>query len=129
MDGKAATRNSPSPSAVARVTHAVRMIEQNAESQLTLSRLATEAGLSPYHFLRVFKQIVGVTPHQYLLRTRLRAAALRLTAEPDRVLDIAFGSGFGDIANFNRTFRAEFGVSPLLYRRVRQHENRLLRGP
>jgi len=71
--------------------------------------------LSPYHFLRTFERLTGVTPHQYILRARLREAALRL-AEPGRVLDIALDCGFGDLSNFNRTFRAEFGVSPRIFR-------------
>ena len=44
------------------------MIEEHSEGPLTLSRLANESGLRLYHFLRVFQQITGVTPHQYLLR-------------------------------------------------------------
>ncbi|MGH7460010.1 MAG: helix-turn-helix domain-containing protein, partial [Longimicrobiales bacterium] len=103
--------------AEARVTRVVRRIENGPGSDLTLQDLAREAGLSPYHFLRTFEQVTGVTPHQYLLRARLRAAAMRLASEDTRVIDIAYGSGFGDLSNFNRAFRAEFGVSPRVYRR------------
>jgi AraC family transcriptional regulator len=104
------------PSAVARVTQAVRAIERQPSSDLTLSRLAGEAGLSPYHFLRTFERLTGVTPHQYIRRSRLRDAAMRLAVEPAKVIDIAFESGFGDVSNFNRAFRTEFGVSPRVYR-------------
>jgi AraC-like DNA-binding protein len=104
------------PSAVARVARIVRRIEEETEGELAVSHLAREAGLSPYHFLRTFEGVTGVTPHQYVLRTRLRRAALRLTREPARILDIAFDCGFGDVSNFNRAFRAEFGVSPRRYR-------------
>jgi AraC-like DNA-binding protein len=48
---------------------------------------------------------------------RLRRAALRLKGEPTKVLDIALDSGFSDVSNFNRAFRAEFGESPRSYRR------------
>jgi AraC family transcriptional regulator len=105
------------PSQVARVTRSVRIIEQNSESELTLRRLAREAKLSPYHFLRCFQQLIGVTPHQYLLRVRLRDAATRLATEPGKVLDIALDCGFGDVSNFNRAFRREFGMSPQRFRR------------
>jgi AraC family transcriptional regulator len=104
--------------AVSRVTRTIRAIERHPDETLTLARLAREAGLSPYHFLRTFERLTGVTPHQYILRTRLRQAAMRLALEPGRILDIAFEAGFGDVSNFNRTFRAEFGVSPRAYRKV-----------
>jgi AraC family transcriptional regulator len=78
--------------------------------------MAATAGLSPYHFLRTFEWVTGVTPHQYILRSRLRDAALRLASDDSKILDIAFESGFGDISNFNRTFRAEFGCGPRAYR-------------
>jgi AraC-like DNA-binding protein len=106
----------PPPSAVARVTRAVRMIERHPDAGLTLGSLAREAGLSPYHFLRTFERLTGVTPHQYVLRARLRRAAMRLAAKRARVLDIALDCGFGDVSNFNHAFRAEFGVSPRVYR-------------
>lgn len=105
------------PSMVARVTRAVRMIQENPGSELTVRHLAHEAKLSPYHFLRCFQQLMGVTPHQYLLRVRLRDAAMRLATEPAKVLDIALDCGFGDVSNFNRAFRREFGMSPRRFRR------------
>jgi AraC family transcriptional regulator len=107
----------PPPSAVSRVTRSIRAIERDADEEtLTLGTLASDAGLSPYHFLRTFEHITGVTPHQYILRTRLRQAAMRIALEPGRILDIALECGFGDISNFNRAFRSEFGVSPRRYR-------------
>jgi AraC family transcriptional regulator len=66
--------------------------------------------------LRTFEYVVGVTPHQYVLRARLREAAMRLADERGRVLDVAFDCGFGDVSNFNRAFRAEFGANPRAFR-------------
>lgn len=106
------------PSSLARVTRVVRMIDQDADAPHGLTSLAKIARLSPYHFLRTFEQLTGVTPHQYLLRIRLRRAALRLRTESARIVEIALGCGFGDISNFNRAFRREFGVTPKAYRRV-----------
>jgi AraC-like DNA-binding protein len=93
------------------------MIQRHPESNLSLARLAQHAGLSPYHFLRIFKRLTGVTPHQYVRRVRIREAATLLLRGKAQVLDIALDCGFGDVSNFNHTFRAEFGVSPLAYRR------------
>lgn len=105
------------PSALARVTRAVRMIESDPGGELMLANLAGEAGLSPYHFLRTFERLTGVTPHQYVRRSRLREAATRLAVEAVKVVDVALDAGFGDVSNFNHAFRAEFGLSPRAYRR------------
>jgi AraC-like DNA-binding protein len=104
------------PNAEARVTEIIRRIERHPDDALTLAGMAGEAGLSAYYFLRTFECLTGVTPHQYVLRTRLREAAIRLAEEPARVGEIAFDCGFGDVSNFNHAFRAEFGVSPRAYR-------------
>jgi AraC-like DNA-binding protein len=102
--------------AEASVTRIVRAIDDRPDTESSLPALARESGLSPYHFLRTFERLTGVTPHQYVLRARLRAAATRLAAEAGRVIDVALDSGFGDVSNFNRAFRTEFGVSPRAYR-------------
>ena len=107
------------PSAIARVTRSVRAIERRPDGALGLGSLAREAGLSPYHFLRTFERLTGITPHQYVRRARLRDAASRLAAEREKVLDIAYDCGFGDVSNFNRAFRTEFGVSPLTWQACR----------
>src|SRR5207249_4035746 len=79
--------------AVARVTRMVRAIERRPSARLSLGSLARDAGLSPYHFLRTFQRVTGVTPHQFVLRARLREAALRLVAERAKIIDIALECG------------------------------------
>lgn len=107
------------PSSLARVTRVVRTIDQDADAPHDLASLAEIARLSPWHFLRTFEEVTGTTPHQYVLRVRLRRAALRLRREPAGVAGIALDCGFGDVSNFNRAFRREFGVSPRAYRAAR----------
>ena len=109
-------RRSSPLNADARVVHAVRTIDRYPASAWTLNRLANVSGLSLYHFLRTFDRITGVTPHQYVLRARLRHAAVRLVRESGGILDLALDCGFGDISNFTRAFRNEFGASPRRYR-------------
>ncbi len=104
------------PRALARISQVVRMIDNEPDIPHGLDNLAEFAKLSPYHFLRTFEALTGTTPHQYLLRARLRRAAFRLRVELTRILDIALDCGFGDVSNFNRAFRTEFGVSPRVYR-------------
>jgi AraC family transcriptional regulator len=105
-------------SSLARVTRVLRAIEARPEEPHELPAMAENARLSPYHFLRCFEELTGITPHQYLLRTRLRLAAMRLKQESTQVIEVALGCGFGDVSNFNRAFRAEFGMSPQSYRRI-----------
>jgi AraC-like DNA-binding protein len=102
---------------LSRVTDSVRMIDRDPGAAWTLSRLADAARLSPYHYLRTFTRLTGVTPHQFVLRTRLRSAAIRLAADDAKVIEIALESGFNDVSNFNRAFREEIGVAPREYRR------------
>lgn len=101
---------------VARVTESVRRIEHEPGAPWTLAQLAADARQSPFHYLRTFQQLAGVTPHQFVLRARLRQAALRLLAEDSKVIEVALAAGFGDVSNFNRAFRTEFGVAPRAYR-------------
>jgi AraC family transcriptional regulator len=82
--------------------------------------MAAAAGMSKYHFLRVFRQLTGVTPHQYLISARLRRAALALASSRRHVLEIALDSGFGDLSTFNKTFRAVFSLTPTQYRDLRR---------
>ncbi|MEO5799815.1 MAG: AraC family transcriptional regulator [Gemmatimonadales bacterium] len=120
-DSAAATLTTPAvtSSATARVTESVRRIEACPAAPWRLQQLAAEAGQSPYHFLRIFQQVAGVTPHQFILRARLREAARQLRADDTRVIEIAFSAGFGDLSNFNKSFRAEFGVTPRAWRGAR----------
>jgi len=102
--------------ALARVTRIVRRMDHEMAAPQRLDALARESRLSPFHFLRTFERLTGLTPHQYILRTRLRRAAVRLLADSEKILDIALDCGFGDVSNFNRAFRAEFGMNPRAYR-------------
>jgi AraC family transcriptional regulator len=98
------------------LTQVLLEMEGNSHQARSLADLARLAGVSRYHFLRIFKRATGVTPHQWLLRTRLRHAAERLVHSLDPVTEVALDVGFDDLSNFIRSFRAEFGVSPSRYR-------------
>ena len=100
----------------ARVSQVIRGMEASLDMPHPLAELAAEAQMSHYHFLRTFKAMTGVTPHQWLLRARLREAAYRLATTTTPVTMIALDVGFDDLSNFIRSFRTEFGVSPSRYR-------------
>jgi len=99
-----------------RAVAAALWIDENAAQSLSLEAVAREVELSPFHFLRLFAKVVGVTPHQYLVRSRLRRAARMLATEAGSVTDVAYDSGFSDLSNFVRTFHRAAGVSPLRFR-------------
>jgi AraC-like DNA-binding protein len=99
-----------------RVTAAVRRIEAQADQRWTLKKLASDAAMSPYHFLHTFRRVTGTTPHQFVLRTRLHRAALRLRQSGEPIAAIAFDAGFNDLATFNRRFRRLMGATPGAYR-------------
>lgn len=105
------------------VEAALRLAERPSEPH-GLEALSAGSGLSPFHFLRLFRAVTGVTPHQFLLRCRLRHAA-RLLAAGKPVTDAAGESGFGDLSHFVRTFRRAAGVTPGAFARATRRERRI----
>jgi AraC family transcriptional regulator len=103
-----------------RVVEAIRLVESDAAQPLRLKEMAAAASMSKYHFLRVFRRLTGVTPHQYLIGARLRRAALALASSRRPVITIALEAGFGDLSTFNKTFRVAFGLTPTQYRASRR---------
>ena len=98
------------------ISAALRRIEASADEPLTIADLAHEAAMSPYHFVRSFRAMVGMTPHQFILHTRLNRAAVRLRGTADTISAIAFAAGFNDLSTFNRRFQRIMGRSPSAYR-------------
>jgi AraC family transcriptional regulator len=109
-----------------RAVEAALWLEAHAAEPVSLQEAARVAGLSPFHFLRVFSAVAGATPHQYLLRLRLARAAQLLAEEAIAITDVAFDCGFADLSNFVRTFRRAAGVSPREFRKAARGERKFL---
>jgi AraC-like DNA-binding protein len=101
-----------------RATSAALFIDESSHDPLSLDDVAKVVGLSSFHFLRLFSRVVGVTPHQYLVRSRLRRAARLLSLGEGSVTSIALDVGFPDLSNFVRTFHRAAGVSPGVFRKA-----------
>jgi AraC family transcriptional regulator len=108
-----------------RAVEAALWIDAHAHQPIDLERAAATSGLSAFHFLRVFHKVLGVTPHQYLVRSRLRRAAALLADDARSITDVAYDVGFADLSNFVRTFHRAAGVSPRGFRRMANGDRKI----
>jgi AraC family transcriptional regulator len=95
-----------------RLGRVIDYIEAHLTDDVSLSDLALEAGLSKFHFSRLFKDAIGVTPHQYVLRRRIDQAARTLQRGNVSIAQVAHRFGFSDQSHFTRMFKRIKGVTP-----------------
>lgn len=110
------TRRSHGQISDQRLLRVLDLIETNYDQPLSLEALASEAGLSRYHFAMVFRRAVGSSPHQHVREVRLRCARAMLRSTDRTVLDIALSCGFANASHFAAAFRTDCGESPSSYR-------------
>jgi AraC-like DNA-binding protein len=108
-----------------RAVEAAHWIDAHSNDEIDLADVAGAAGLSPFHFLRIFSSALGVTPHQYLVRSRLRHAAQLLADEERAITDVALDVGFADLSNFVRTFHRAAKVSPRDFRKAARGDRKI----
>lgn len=115
-DAKAGLPAHPERLVPRRIRRVTDYIRANLAADLAIGELAAQAGLSSFHFARVFRRETGETPHQFVTRLRLEEAArlLRVTDQP--VLQIALAVGFENASHFSVQFKRGYGVTPLAYR-------------
>lgn len=95
----------------------LELIDTSLDARLSVVTLAAEAGLSPSHFARAFRESTGRSPHRYLLTQRLERGRRLLAAPGTTISEVAARTGFADQAHFTRLFRREFGLTPGAYLR------------
>ncbi|NJL49309.1 MAG: helix-turn-helix transcriptional regulator [Leptolyngbyaceae cyanobacterium SM2_5_2] len=95
-----------------RLSVLIDYIEAHLTADLSLADLALQAGLSKFHFSRLFKQTIGLTPHQYLLKRRIERAAPLLKQGDLAIVQVAHEFGFADQAHFTRVFKQVKGLTP-----------------
>ncbi len=98
---------------MARINRAIDLIVRDLAQPLPLQAVAQAAGLSPFHFHRVFQGVVGETPNQFVKRLRLERALHLMSHAPRRSLtSVALDCGFASSSDFSRSFRQHFGQAP-----------------
>jgi transcriptional regulator GlxA family with amidase domain len=102
-----------------RIRQAAEQIRSQCRSPWELQTMAAISGYSPFHFSRLFHQVMGSTPAQYLLQCRLALAKQLLVSTPLSVKQIALETGFHQSSYFIRRFREHSGLSPEQFRRLR----------
>jgi AraC family transcriptional regulator len=98
------------------VRRVVDFIQAHLDQDLSLDALAQQTGFSPYHFARIFRQTIGESPHQFVLRQRIMRAQ-RLLAENEMPLaQVAIESGFASQSHLTQTFKRYLGATPRAFR-------------
>lgn len=90
-------------------------IETHLENEISLAELAKAAMFSPWYSARIFKELTGFSPADYIRRLKLSKSALKLRDEQTKIIDIALDIGFNSVDGYQRAFRREFGCNPKEY--------------
>ncbi|MFA5368074.1 MAG: AraC family transcriptional regulator, partial [Dehalococcoidia bacterium] len=102
---------------VAAVRRMQDYIEAHLAEPITLHMLANAAGYSPWHSARLFKELTGKTPFDYIRALRLSRAAVKLRDGDAKIIDVAFDFVFDSHEGFTRAFSKQFGLTPNDYRK------------
>jgi len=117
--GKAVARG-PSRLSPVQLRRAIGYLEARMPLRVDLATLASQAGLSPYHYSRAFKASTGLAPYQWQLRWRIQRAQRLLLTTSASLDSIAEATGFADAVHLGRTFRKLVGATPAAWRRDRR---------
>jgi AraC-like DNA-binding protein len=93
------------------VERARAMLEERVRQRIRLATVAEGCGVSPYYLIRIFRRVLGVTPHAYLVQLRVNRAQAMLVAG-NRLADVAYDCGFSDQSHLTRAFKSAIGVPP-----------------
>lgn len=105
------------PPSLTGLCRARELIRDFYTDSVSLDECAEEAGLSPWHLLRSFRETFGETPKEFLIRLRLERAKHLLTATSRSITDVCFDVGFTSVGTFSTLFKRQIGCSPKEYRR------------
>ena len=95
---------------------AIEYIDNNLSQSIKLEDLATHVGISKFHFSRLFKKSLGLSPHQYVMQQRIELAKQLLLTSNMSISDVALECGFNSHAHMGKYFRQIVGITPKAYR-------------
>ena len=104
-----------------RIVQAKMFIDEHYSEQLDLDNIADEAFFSKFHFLRLFKNAYGRTPHQYLTFVRIQKAKELLKNKNSSASQVCFDVGFESITSFTSLFKRRTGITPSSYQKTQLH--------
>lgn len=93
------------------------LLRERREPTPSIADLAREVRISPFHFMRQFEALFGVTPHQFRIHARLDAAKQLLAMGQHSVTDVCLEVGFSSLGSFSALFTRRVGETPSAYRR------------
>ncbi|MCR8644350.1 AraC family transcriptional regulator [Paenibacillus sp. N1-5-1-14] len=102
------------------IEQAIQYMKEHLDEEVTSTQLADHVGYSPYHFTRMFKQVTGISPRQYLSALRIEFGKLALLNESSLLLKVLMSIGFRSQGSFNTRFKQFVGVSPRKFRTLSQ---------
>lgn len=97
------------------IDSAKKQIECYPEMKLSIDEMAHSLYISKYHFIRSFKQAIGLTPHQFQIQNRVRKAQ-HMLSNVDSIAEVALTTGFCDQSHFIKHFERYVGITPTVYK-------------
>ena len=99
-----------------RIKRITTVLDEEYRNPPAIEQLAEDVGLSASRLAHLFRENTGTSIQGYILERRLKAAGMLLLQTHERISQIAYSVGFGDVSNFNHAFKRRFGMSPRQYR-------------
>jgi AraC family transcriptional regulator len=106
-----------------RLSQIVDHIQAHLDGDMSLSTLAALLDMSPHYFCHLFKRVMGLPPHQYVIQQRAERARLLLKRRDRTIADIALECGFGNQSHLTKQFKKLYGITPKKYRDTIQHSS------
>jgi len=101
--------------ASAKIRQTIDYIQSNLDQNLSLKVMAAQVGMDRYYFATQFKQAMGISPYQYVIKQRIKKAKYILRQQKFSLVEIALSCGFSSQSHFNRVFRQQVGTTPKKY--------------